>query len=202
MPFIEAAQHAGKKRKRTAKIAIGNHKITRPSENSNDIDSEIQRLEVEISQSRKHFNNIVNLLEYAFPTKRSRSHSAAVVALCRTFCRLLADGSLKHGENMTKPELAVLKWLEDKYREFTSSLLDLVIQDTQSSDVDPLRLVMRLVKQEVGSLGNSQWAGGIFAQALRAIFAGGEKCADVRSDFVKSYFKYDDVRYHTLTIIP
>jgi U3 small nucleolar RNA-associated protein 19 len=202
MPFIEASQMAGKKRKRTAKIAAGNHKTARLNENSNDIDSEIQRLEIEISQSRKHFNNIVKLLDYAFPKEGSRSHNSAAIALCRTFCRLLADGSLKHGENMTKAESAVLKWLEEKYREYTSSLLGLFIQNSQSSDVDPLRLIMRLVKQEVSSFGNNQWAGGIFAQALRAILAGREQCADVRSSFVKSYFKYDDVRYYTLAIIP
>jgi len=115
---------------------------------------------------------------------------------------LLVDGSFKHGDNMTKPELAVLKWLEDKYREYTISLLQLLERDSRTYEADPLRLVMRLVKQEVGSHGNSQWAGGIFAQAWRTMLSGGEQSADMRTDFVKSYFKFDDVRYHTLAVIP
>src|ERR1700760_842453 len=110
MPYMEASLNAGKKRKRHSTLTTDTS--GKSKRNNNDSGDDIERLELEISQSRKHYNNIVKLLSTAFPKDAvSESSDAAVVALCRVFCRLLADGSLKSSNNMKNSEITILKWL-------------------------------------------------------------------------------------------
>lgn len=202
MPSVEPSLVAGKKRKSTEKHDA-RKRTTGPTDGSDqELDSEILRLELELSQSRKYYNNFIILFEYAFPKKPAPVSSLAVIVLCRAFSRLLADGSLKQKDRMTKAESAVQKWLNDIYRQYTTALLEILTHGPSAYELDPLQLLMRLVKQEVSSQGSKQWAEGLFGQTLREMLAEGEICAHIRAQFIKQYFKYDDVRFHTLAVLP
>ena len=96
MPSFETASSAGKKRKREnaetdRKQIKQKSKRQSPSEDTHDDpQAAILKLEAQIVESRRHYNNIAILLETA---KQEKSEDdvviLAAVALCRVFSRLL-----------------------------------------------------------------------------------------------------------------
>src|SRR4051812_30546123 len=110
---MDPAKLVGKKRKRATEETREKPKASKSNLNPA---TDIDRLEKEILESRKNYNNIVKLQAIAFPKKGgSELRSAALLALCRTFCHLFADGSFSKTKSTSEAEIAVTQWLEDRY---------------------------------------------------------------------------------------
>lgn len=199
---MEPEQLAGKKRKRSS---AGKEDSTHSVPSNEDLsESDISRLEEEILQSRKHYNNIVKLHSVAFSQgQASDSAITALLALCRIFSRLLAEGSFTKTKTTSNSELVVLQWLDGRYQEFRTSL---AAELSSNSNVAPdviTRLVMQLVKHEVNALGPELWKDGFFSSMLEIYFDTVGKSASSRAHFIRYYVaKYDDVRFYTLEMLP
>ncbi|KAF2674778.1 CBF-domain-containing protein [Microthyrium microscopicum] len=164
----------------------------------------IPELEKAISESRKHYNNIVKLQELAFPKNtKAKPSTEAVIALCRVFCRLFASGSFELPKNSGKSEISIVEWLEGRKREYNSCLLAAFSQDgSYMSQAAVIPLAMRLVAAETSAVGESRWRSGLFSQLVRHLIIGGVHSEPARSIFTEEYFTaFDDVRYHTLQIL-
>jgi U3 small nucleolar RNA-associated protein 19 len=201
MSFTESPKVAGQKRKRTGEDKKSKSKASKPN-GTESVD--VDRLEREILESRKNYNNIVKLQAIAFPKNGiSDSQGAALLALCRTFSHLLAEGSLTKTKTTKDSERVVMQWLEERYREFSKSLTSEARNGDSAAQPIITTLVMQLVKNEVNALGDEVWQVGLFAKLMREFLGHGESCQVPRASFVKKYFaKYDDVRFYTLQLLP
>lgn len=191
---------AGKKRKRTSE-----QKLRKPSASAGaNVEADISRLEQEILQSRKHYNNLIELLTIAFPAHGAKEVSLpAVVTLCRVYGRLFADGQLDRSKARTPAEEQVIQWVEERYQEFTLSLLKLLRDRNEGHQSAAIPLAMQLVKQEVLALGDSVWKVGLFPQLLKDLLTFNESTEVARDQFKTKFFTvYDDVRYHAAIALP
>jgi U3 small nucleolar RNA-associated protein 19 len=95
----------------------------------------ILELEQGIVESPKHYNNIVTLLGHL----RDDVEIAvtAGVALCRTFCRLMAKGRLVKRKEDSEEEGLVVAWLKERYREFVAELCRCLDHEEQGVQVCP-----------------------------------------------------------------
>ena len=176
----------------------------------------ILALEEAIVESPKHYNNIVTLLAYL---KDSLDAAAvdpqlavtAAVALCRTFCRLMAkdrllllpgDGRRSRGDD----EWAVAAWLRERYDDYTALLRQALAHDNGGVQKTALTLLMRLIKDEAVLLrpaGHTCYffPNESFAAVVRAIVvapspSSSPSSGEARREWVANYVDvYDDVRY-------
>lgn len=190
MTTATADQKVGKKRKRTIKSTT--------SEGEDEATNKILQLETKATTSPKHYNNIATLLAIAIPSgPKANADPAASLALCRVFTRLFASAHFRHGKTLTKEEVTVQKWLEDRYNEFATFHLTNMATSTDLS----LTIVMKLVQSEVCCQGHTIWAEGSFLRLLKRLYS--KKCDTARAAFIQGYFqKFDDVRMNTLQLLP
>ena len=181
----------------------------------------ILALEEAIVESPKHYNNIVTLLAHL----RGSLDAAAdpqlavttAVALCRTFCRLMAKGRLLlrkaplgHSGGGGDDEWAVAAWLRERYSDYTALLCQALAHDNGGVQNTALTLLMRLVKDEAALLrpaGHTCYffPNESFAAIVRAIVAvpsSGGLTDEARREWVGGYVDvFDDVRYSFFTAI-
>ncbi|CAK7222760.1 Maturation and nuclear export of 40S ribosomal subunits interacting protein [Sporothrix eucalyptigena] len=161
------------KRKRPAKYDAPRKRTRSESGSDDDMDEtsvqdRILLLEGQILESKKHYNNIVELLEMAKPKGSDDKNDeeeeddnddddnnnespalAAAVALCRVFMRLLAAGSLNLNRSMSDKEVTVVRWLKDRLAEYEAVLLAIVGgQSGDDAAATALTLAMRLLQAE------------------------------------------------------
>ncbi|KAI0109512.1 CBF/Mak21 family-domain-containing protein [Nemania sp. FL0031] len=194
-----------KKRKR-AQIPEKPSKRTKPE--SSDIESsdseeeenhqaEILLLEDEILKSKKNYNNITVLLEFAQRQDDSQDALFAAVSLCRVFLRLLASGSLSRKAGQSEREIVVIQWLKGKLSEYKKLLVYALGEEPSASTA--LTLSMRLLKAETQS--TSEKADVAFPKAFLKDIVGvlvSKVFVDVQEEFCQKYLeKYADIRFHT-----
>jgi U3 small nucleolar RNA-associated protein 19 len=201
MPFLEMDTISSKKRKRADEEKRPKSKKASkiPIEEKDTREDEVLKLEAEILESRKHYNNIVNLISIA--KENAEASLLASVALCRVYCRLYAAGSLAKSKSTTEPELVIIQWLKARLNEYIDLLIDLLRDEASGTQTTALTLLMRLVKEEVNQQGPLVWEKGIFSRALRIVLSSDSE--DLRHEFRTKYFDdWDDFRFHTLDQIP
>ncbi|KJR81652.1 U3 small nucleolar RNA-associated protein 19 [Sporothrix schenckii 1099-18] len=134
-----------------------------------DVQERILLLEGQIGESKKHYNNIVELLEIAKQRGEKDEDNedndeddeddqaeeeeqspalAAAVALCRVFMRLLAGGSLNLNRSMSDKEVVVVRWLKDRLAEYEAVLLGLLGGRSGDAASTALTLSMRLLQAQ------------------------------------------------------
>ena len=208
MPGAKSASMSGVKRKRDpSKPERGESKSKSrrksPSDDGEDIQSEIVQLEAQIIESRKHYNNIATLLQRARqPDAENEGPILAAVALCRVFSRLLVTGDMVKTKGMSEAEGVIVSWLKERYRE----LSDILIDDFLGSEHPPkqsvaLTLVLRLVKEEAKSQKDYKIKNGPLPRLIRVLL-----CLPLddlnREEFAEKYLKqFDDIRYQTFQTI-
>jgi U3 small nucleolar RNA-associated protein 19 len=167
-------------------------------------EDEILHLEYEVTQSRKHFNNIAKLITIATSLEESPgSAGTAIIALCRTFCRLFAAGNFQKSRRAPESEILVLKWLEGRYNEYTGLLLEQVRLGSSNAQISAITILMRLVKHEVNAQGDALWMKGLFCRLLKCLISHTPEFDVSMNEFVQKYFlEYDDVRYFTIAQLP
>ncbi|KAL8952953.1 MAG: hypothetical protein Q9222_001172 [Ikaeria aurantiellina] len=212
MPGIIAGGGSQRKRKRVeieeeftvdqkAKI----RRAAKTAAQTTNVEEDILTLEGQILQSRKHYNNIASLLRYCQDDgSQISSSSLAAVALCRVFCRLIANGSIsKPGEGQEK-EIVVVKWLRGQLENYKQTLLGFFSSNDPGKQNSALTLLMRLLKDESQNshlAPESIWRNGVFARLILKILDSNTADA-VREEFVEKYVQsYDDVRLYTFACL-
>jgi U3 small nucleolar RNA-associated protein 19 len=186
----------GKKRKRPVTDPLAKQKL-------NNQDVEIQSLEAEATESPKSYNNIATLLSIASQSDtKYESKEDAILALCRIFTRLFASGQFRSTKTPTQSERLVQQWLEERYTELVTLLLE-ALHNKSSIDTNlPITVLMKLVQCEVCCQGYHMWAAGLFSQVSMTLLTQSSQTDEARRIFVIEYLKkYDDVRLNSLQIL-
>ncbi|KAF2739245.1 CBF-domain-containing protein [Polyplosphaeria fusca] len=210
MSGLEVASTAGVKRKRdSAKAArhISKDKVRRKTSSSDDEadpQSHILRLETQILESRRHFNNIATLLQKA-RSKDPKDEAAVLsaVSLCRVFARLLSAGDMKKKKGaMPESELVIARWLKERYREYIELLLKHYLKSAEASRQSvALTLLMRIIKEESNAERDYNWRHGPLPNLVETLLFLPESHA-IRNEFGENYLKqHDDLRFATFATI-
>ena len=200
------------KRKRTGTTDVTSsttkkqHKDDRPTEE--DIKEHVESLEKQILHSRRYYNNIASLIEYAqkSTSSESRKYRLTVLSLCRAFSWLMASGHFKISKQHDENENVVQLWLMERYLEYQDILFAALCCDDSDFHRRSLsvKLLMRLWKDEVECWKlekSAQWNSGILfrlLQNLNAIDAGNSLVTEFVENFVAPYA---DVKFYTLKMI-
>lgn len=188
-------------------IIAGNKRKRRDGEEVNDTESDILLLEQQILESRKNYNKIVTLLNYAKTLESQQDNTSsilAVVALCRVFSRLIALGNLSKTRQTPENEAAIMQWLNERYTDFKDTLLTFLSENDMSRQSTSLTLLMRLVKADAEHSDLSEesiWRNSTFSSVLEELVRS-ETAADARDEFMYKYVKeFSDVRFHTFACL-
>lgn len=168
---------------------------------AHDVEAHVLQLEAQILESRRHYNNIVALLQLS---KKSDTDAPvlAAVALCRVFSRLLAAGDMAKSNGMGEAEATVVAWLRERYRDFVDTLLQTFLRsDSPAKQSVALTLLMRLVKEESKATADYNPKNGPLSRLIEALLFLPHDDAN-RDEFAEKYFKtFDDVRFHAFKTI-
>ncbi|KAL2142273.1 hypothetical protein VTI28DRAFT_1410 [Corynascus sepedonium] len=116
-----------------------------------DFQATIKRLEAEIQESKKHYNNIATLTELAQNYEDEPNHAlAASESLCRIFIRLLAAGSLIKRKDVSEKDATVISWLRSRLADYRGALLSMF--RSKKLALSALTLAMALLKAEAQHL--------------------------------------------------
>ena len=134
MPSSLAPPSVKKKRKHAeTKAALSTAKKPKPKPSALTQEG-VLALEGAIVESAKHYNNIATL-QTCFADSLDADADAdadadggaqmavtAAVALCRTFCRLMAKGRLRRRKDDDPDAATVVAWLRERYRDYVNAL--------------------------------------------------------------------------------
>jgi U3 small nucleolar RNA-associated protein 19 len=197
---------AGIKRKRESSKVERRPSKSKPRPTSSkegyDPQTEITRLESQIVESRKHYNNIATLLQLAKDFAHEYETSIlAAVALCRVFTRLLSSGDMVKSKGMAESEGLIVSWLKERYREYVSALLGQFIRSEHAPKQSVgLTLLIRLVKEE-SKQRDYNWKKSPLSKTVETLLLLPDGDA-TREEFAEKYFNiFDDIRFYTFQII-
>jgi U3 small nucleolar RNA-associated protein 19 len=161
--------------------------------------STIEKLENQIAESRKHYNNIATLISMLNVEKSAKKPELAVaVSLCRVFSRLIAAGNFVDSSRAAENEKIVVAWLKERALEYQRALMAIMREADTASQVTALTLAMRLVKERITHIPGAEhniWAS-LFKDIFEAV-VDAQDGQDLQSEFVTKFVKeYEDVRYH------
>jgi U3 small nucleolar RNA-associated protein 19 len=132
MPEMMSSSQDTKKRKKFSKEAVeraapSSKRRAVASDKTQDEQAKIERLEAQIAESRKYYNNIVTLISMLNADDSSQQLNLAVaVSLCRVFCRLIAGGNLQEPPKATEQEQILVAWLKERLQEYQRALLAII----------------------------------------------------------------------------
>ncbi|KAK4251157.1 CBF/Mak21 family-domain-containing protein [Corynascus novoguineensis] len=116
-----------------------------------DFQATIKKLEAEIQESKKHYNNIATLTELAQNHEDEPNPAlAASESLCRIFIRLLAAGSLIKRKDVSEKDATVISWLRSRLADYRGVLLSMF--RSRKLALSALTLAMALLKAEAQHL--------------------------------------------------
>ncbi|EYE91834.1 ribosome biosynthesis protein NOC4 [Aspergillus ruber CBS 135680] len=206
---MPAAMHAtvGSKKRKSAKDSSSSSKRRAVATDSNEdaTMSKITELEIQISESRKHYNNIATLLSILDVGENAQNPNLPVaVSLCRVFSRLIAAGSLTESSRADDNEKLIVAWLKERFQEYQKALVNIMREGDASAQVTALTLSMRLVGEQVTHIPSADsyvWSSGLFKNVFEAVIEAPEGQA-LQAEFIEKFVKaYEDVRFHTFARI-
>ncbi|KAL4803009.1 CBF/Mak21 family-domain-containing protein [Aspergillus unguis] len=202
MPATIDKSVISKKRKSAKENGVPSSKRRAVAENeSEESTSKIQQLEDQISESRKHYNNIVTLISMLSEDgSGSNPNLAVAVSLCRVFSRLIAGGNLTEPERAADNEKIVVAWLKERCREYQRLLESIMREGDASTQISALTLAMRLLNERATHIPGDDtqaWTSGLFRNVFEAVIEAKDGQA-LRTEFLEKFLKrYEDVRYYT-----
>ncbi|KAL3465279.1 CBF/Mak21 family-domain-containing protein [Aspergillus heterothallicus] len=202
MPTAVDRTNGSKKRKGTKENGVPSSKRRAAAEDeSTELMTKILELEEQISESRKHYNNIPTLISMLSKDGSGINPDLAVaVSLCRVFSRLIAGGNLTEANHAAENEKIVVAWLKERCREYQKLLVSIMRESDASSQVTALTLAMRLLNERATHIpgdDNQAWTSGLFPSIFEAVIEARDGQA-LRSEFLEKFVKpYEDVTYHT-----
>lgn len=172
---------------------------------SHNADVEIARLEAEIQQSQKHYNNIKTLLALSEEQAQNGTNSdSAAISLCRVFSRLLSEGHLQVSRSASENAAIITEWLRGCFSEYLKQLYARLYSKVGYKTA--LTLLMQLAREEVlasKASPESAWRTGVFAKTVMALIKGIEPVhGDARLMFEEEFMnRYDDIKCNTFAVI-
>jgi len=137
--LINGAQGSKKRKNPTKDVSREGSSSKRrviASEESEDEAKKIEMLENQIAESQKYYNHIVTLVSMLHDGDSSKQPNlAAMVSLCRVFCRLTAGGKMKEPTKATAQEKILAAWLKERCHEYQNSLLACLREADSASQV-------------------------------------------------------------------
>jgi U3 small nucleolar RNA-associated protein 19 len=202
MAGVKRKRESSKSDRHQAKAAKPKSRRKSPSADDDEPQTAILQLESQILESRRHYNNIATLTQFAGEHESQKDVAIlAAVALCRVFARLLSTGDMVKSKGMPQSEAVIVQWLKERYREFQDLLLQYLRNGDASTQSAGLTLLMRLVKEESQNQKEYNWKHGPLSRIVEAILFLPED-DPMRDEFAEKYFKsYDDIRFYTFQII-
>ncbi|KAJ2977328.1 hypothetical protein NUW58_g7844 [Xylaria curta] len=189
---------ASLKRKR-AKVPEKPSKRTKhesSDEEEEDRQAEILLLEDEILKSKKNYNNITVLFEFAKSQHDPEVALFSMVSLCRVFLRLLASGNLSRKAGQSERETVVVQWLKARLSEYKKLLVSVLCEEQSASTA--LTLSMRLLKAETQTTSDkseSTFPKLFLKEIIGALIS--ERFEDVQQEFCEKYLaEYADIRFY------
>ncbi|PLN82742.1 putative nucleolar protein [Aspergillus taichungensis] len=203
MPSLVDGTSSSKKRKSVKNATAPSSKRRAVAETDGpDAMDDLLRLEEQISESRKHYNNIATLISRLGADEDP--NLAVAVSLCRVFSRLIASGHMTEASHSAENEKIVVAWLRERCREYQRSLAGIIRKGDASSQITALTLAMRLLNERATHLHGEDiqvWISGFFKNIVEAVVEAKDGQA-LRAEFVEKFAKqYEDVRYYTFTQI-
>lgn len=164
--------------------------------------AQLGKLESEILESRKHYNNIATLLELSQKEAEDESSDlAATEALCRVFLQLLAMRNLARKKDASEKDATVTGWLRDRLADYREVLLAMFHIDNLANSA--LMLAMALLKGESQYLDDRPEAvfpQYFFVEIVWAVIS--SPVEQLREQFSEAFLdKYDDIRFYTFEAI-
>lgn len=137
---MPAATHAaiGSKKRKSVKDGSSSFKRRAVATDSSEdaTMSKITELEIQISESRKHYNNIATLLSMLDVGGNAQNPNLPVaVSLCRVFSRLIATGSLTESSRADENEKLIVAWLKERFQEYQKALVTIMREGDASAQV-------------------------------------------------------------------
>ncbi|KAK4451488.1 CBF/Mak21 family-domain-containing protein [Podospora aff. communis PSN243] len=156
-----------------------------------------EKLETEILESKKHYNNIATLLSLANESKDPVTTISAAEALCRVFIQLLALGSLVSRKDASEKDATVTAWLKERLSEYRVAALKMLYSDALA--VKALMLSMALLKAMALHLQDNEesvFPRTFFTDIVSAVLQ--SPVEELRVKFSEEFLgKYDDIRFYT-----
>ncbi|KAL4786641.1 CBF/Mak21 family-domain-containing protein [Aspergillus varians] len=202
MPTATDKSVISKKRKSTRESGVPSSKRRVVAENASaEPMARVQQLEDQISESRKHYNNIATLISMLSDDASGPNPNLSVaVSLCRVFSRLIAGGNLTEPDRAAENEKIVVAWLRERCREYQRLLESIMRESDASSQITALTLAMRLLNERATHIPGDDtqaWISGIFRNIFEAVIEARDGQA-LRSEFLEKFLKpYEDVTYYT-----
>lgn len=195
---------SGRKRKRESQHKQSRPKARRtsPSPEGPDIQTVILELETQVAESRKHYNNLANLLLLSKqPDSEANTAILASVSLCRAFSRLLSSGDMEKRKGMSETEVVVIQWLKDRYQEFLRVLLESLHSQNPAKQSTALTLLMRMAKEEAKTRKDYNWKDGSMYRIVEKLLLLPED-DPTKDEFAAKYLtQFDDIRFYTFQSI-
>jgi len=205
MPGVLNQANLSKKRKRVEAVEKVDREETKPKKAvANQYATQIAESEAAISAGK--YNDIATTLLPAAKKEIEAElvRSQAVVALCRVFCRLFAEGRLTKSNASSEAELKVINWLRARYEEYKDVILEVLSYGEQEAQVLALNLCMVLVKEEVSNVSTgaeSTWKTGLFPKTIEAVLSSSSSNGVCR-ELVEQYLQqYDDLRHYAFMAV-
>ncbi|KAI1906839.1 Maturation and nuclear export of 40S ribosomal subunits interacting protein [Ophidiomyces ophidiicola] len=199
MSGLPGGDPASKKRRKNGKEAISRKRLRATGQEDAE-PQKLQQLEGQISESRKHYNNIVTLLSML---DTRHPNLPVAVSLCRVFCRLLAGGHLQKAKGATEQDSILAAWLGERYQEYKSALIRILGNHNSADGVAALTLSMRLVKEHsihYHGTKNYAWDHSFFNEIIDTLIEDeAEGTNQTREEFSNKFLKeYHDVAVYTV----
>ena len=217
MPAPTLAAATSKKRKNVKSSGVPSSKRRAVAESDGAVAmADIQQLEDQISESRKHYNNIATLISMLNADGSTKPNMPVAVALCRVFSRLIAGGNMTETSRAAENEKIIVAWLKERCREYQKLLLSIIRQCDSSSQVrvfsnlpcpgdaniyqiSALTLCLCLINERATHLSGDDiqdWSSGLFKGVFEAVVEARDG-QTVLSDFIEKAKEFEDVRYYT-----
>ncbi|PWY71094.1 CBF-domain-containing protein [Aspergillus sclerotioniger CBS 115572] len=200
MPAPTVAAATSKKRKNVKSSGVPSSKRRAVAESDGAVAmADIQQLEDQISESRKHYNNIATLISMLNADGSTKPNMAVAVALCRVFSRLIAGGNMTETSRAAENEKIIVAWLKERCREYQKLLLSIIRQCDSSSQISALTLCLCLINERATHISGDDvqdWSSGLFKGVFEAVVEARDG-QSVLSDFIEKAKEFEDVRYYT-----
>ncbi|KAI1113115.1 nucleolar complex protein [Nemania sp. NC0429] len=163
-------------------------------EQEENLEAEILVLEDDILKSRKNYNNITVLLDFAKRQDDPEVALFATVSLCRVFLRLLASGGLSRKTGQSERETVVVQWLKARLADYKKLLVSLLGEESSASTA--LTISMRLLKAETqitSDKGDVAFPKPFLKDIVGVLVS--KRFEDVQEEFCEKYLgQYADIR--------
>lgn len=212
---------AGSRKRKTPKeagVPSSKRRAVADNQAEDDAMAEILKLEEQISESRKYYNNIATLISMLNADKPGQDPNLLVaVSLCRVFSRLIAGGNLSDSKRAAENEKIIVTWLKERCHEYQKALVSILRNADTSSQVcflkflsvasmltavqaTALTLCMRLINERVTHIPSADsevWSSGLFKGVFEAVVEARDGQV-LQSEFIEKFVQpYEDVRYYT-----